>query len=199
MPMRYVALKKEMPETSSNTLNPNTDTEDYAEELYGTVRSLVRRICAEPREKQEIISALDVPTNTADNWIKRLVEEDDLDKQPRHVRYVALKKEMPETSSDTLNPNTDTEDYAKKLYNKVYSLVLRICADLCAEPRKKPEIVSALNVLKTPNAWIDQLVEEGDLDKQTKPVVRYVAPQKELPGIPPQKEKGIIYNSAKKS
>ena len=190
MPMRYIALQKEIPETSSDTLKPTTDTEDYAEELYSAVRSLVLRICAEPREKQEIVSALNVPANTTGNWIKRLVEEDDLDKQTRHVRYVALQKEIPETSSDTLKPTTDTEDYAKKLYNKVHSLVLRICTDLCTEPRKKPEIVSALNVLKTPNAWIDQFVKEGYLEKQTRPVVRYVAPQKELPGIPPQKEKG---------
>ncbi len=189
MPVRYVALQKEIPETSADALNPTTDTEDYAEELYGAVRSLVLRICAEPRQKQEIVSALNVPTKTADNWIKRLVEEGYLEKQNSHVRYVALQKEIPETSSDTLNPTTDTEDYAKKLYNKVHLLVLRICTDLCAEPRKKPEIVSALNVLKTPNAWIDQFVEKGDLEKQTRPV-RYVAPQKELPGIPPEKERG---------
>ena len=194
MPMRYVARQKERPRSlSSDTLKPTTDIEDYAEELYSTVRSLVLRICAEPRKKQEIISALNVPTNTVDNWIKRLVEEDDLKKQNRHVRYVALKKEMPETSSDTLKPTTDTEDCAKKLYNKVHSLVLRICTDLCTEPRKKPEIVSALNVLQTPNAWIDQFVEEGDLKKQTKPV-RYVALQKELPGMPPRVEKGKDYD-----
>ncbi len=187
MPVRYVVPQKEqLRRLSSDTLQPTTDPEDYAEELYSAVRSLVLRICAEPREIEEIISALKVPTNTAGNWIKRLVEEGYLEKQARHVRYVAPQKEPPETTSDTLQPSTDPEDYAEELYSTVHSLVLRICA----EPKAKQEIVSALNVLKkTPNAWIDQFVEEGYLKKQTRPV-RYVAPQKELPGIPAPVEKG---------
>ena len=185
MPMRYVARQKERPRNlSSDTLQPTTDIEDYAEELHGTVRSLVLCICAEPRKKQEIVSALNVSTNTAGNWINRLVKEGHLVKQTRHVCYVALQKEPPKTFSDTLQPTS--KDYAEELYSTVRSLVLRICA----EPQKKPEIVSVLDVSKkTPNAWIDQFVEEGYLEKQTRPV-RYVAQQKELPGMPAPAEKG---------
>ena len=189
MPVRYVASQKEqLSRLSSDTVQPATAPGNYAEELYGAVRSLVLRICAEPREKQEIVSALNVPTNTTGNWIKRLFEEGYLEKQTKHMRYVAIQKEPLETSSDTLQPTTDTEDYAEELYGTVHSLVLRICA----EPKKKQEIVSVLDVLrkKTPTAWIDQFVKEGYLEKQTRPVVRYVAPQKELPGMTVPVEKG---------
>ncbi len=189
MPVRYVAPQKEqLRRLPSDTVQPTTAPGNYAEELYGAVRSLVLRICAEPRERQEIVSALNVSPNTTGNWIKRLVEEGYLEKQTKHVRYVAIQKEPLDTPSDTVQPTTDTEDYVKELYGTVHSLVLRICA----EPKKKQEIVSVLDVLrkKTPTAWIDQFVKEGYLEKQTRPVVRYVAPQKELPGMTVPVEKG---------
>ncbi len=92
---------------------------------------------------------------------------------------------QPETPLDALQPTT--KDYAKDLNSALHSSVRRFCADLCAKPQKKQEVVDGLNALlnalkKTPTAWINQLVEDGHLEKHTKPV-RYVARQKELPGM----------------
>ena len=63
-----------------------------SEELYVKVRSLVTDLCAEPKRAEDVAAALGVTRPTADAWIKRMVEEGDLKKNPRPVQYVVQDK-----------------------------------------------------------------------------------------------------------
>ena len=67
---------------------------DFAEELYGKVRSLVADLCTEPKQAVEMADALRVTKRQADAWIKLLVNEGVLKKITRPVRYVVREKDL---------------------------------------------------------------------------------------------------------
>lgn len=60
---------------------------DVADELYGTVRSLVLRVLREPQGKADVARALGVTQAQAEKWLTRLTEEGVLVKRTRPVRY----------------------------------------------------------------------------------------------------------------
>ena len=69
--------------------------ETVGEELFGAIRSLVTRVCVEPRTGQEIAKALDVPKALSDRWLKRLVDENAVIKDTRPVRYTSRQRSLP--------------------------------------------------------------------------------------------------------
>ena len=68
--------------------------DDPAEDLYMKARSLIFAYCTEPKPANDIANALGVTKPTADIWIKRLVEERELRKVSKPVRYVASEKDL---------------------------------------------------------------------------------------------------------
>ena len=68
---------------------------DYGEELYGKVRSLVVKICHEPRSATEVAESLGVPKSASDRWLRRLVEEQVVTKERAPVRYQARQRSLP--------------------------------------------------------------------------------------------------------
>jgi DNA processing protein len=59
-----------------------------AEELFATVRSLIKRM-PEPKTETEIADELNVPATQVKKWLARLMEEGVVEKTPRPVRYRA--------------------------------------------------------------------------------------------------------------
>ena len=66
-----------------------------SEELFETVRTIVIRLCIEPKSGQDIAETLDVPKAAADRWLKRLVEEKAIAKETRPVRYTSRQCNIP--------------------------------------------------------------------------------------------------------
>jgi predicted Rossmann fold nucleotide-binding protein DprA/Smf involved in DNA uptake len=58
-----------------------------AEELYRTVRRLIRDVLSEPKKPAEVAEALQVTPRQADQWLKRLLEEGIVVRTSRPVRY----------------------------------------------------------------------------------------------------------------
>ena len=74
--------------------------DEPSEELYAKVRTLVSKICIEPKQANEIADALRVTKPTVDAWIKRLVDERVLKRIARPVRYVTCEKDLLEVTKD---------------------------------------------------------------------------------------------------
>ncbi len=64
------------------------ETPDRAEQLYRYAANLIREVCVTSASAKSIATVLGVPSRTAEGWIKRMVEEDLLEKRTRPVRYV---------------------------------------------------------------------------------------------------------------
>ena len=88
---------KELPKTDGAV--ESADDSMVREELFGAIRSLVTRVCVEPKTGQEIAGTLDVPKTLADRWVKRLVEEKALIKDTRPVRYTSRQRSLPGLST----------------------------------------------------------------------------------------------------
>ena len=58
-----------------------------ADELFRSVRSLVVRIVREPKKAGDVAAALGVTLRQAEEWLKRLVDENVLEKSKKPVRY----------------------------------------------------------------------------------------------------------------
>ena len=102
-------------------------------------------------------------------WLERL---DDL------VQTESGGGQQPNTQGDDIQPLhlQVSVDPAEELYKKVRSLV----TDLCAEPKQAVEMADALRVTKRQaDTWIKLLVDDGVLQKVTRPV-RYVVREKDL-------------------
>ena len=88
---------KELPNTDGAV--ESLDDSTVREELFGAIRSLVTKVCVEPKTGQEIAGAWDVPKTLADRWVKRLVEEKALIKDTRPVRYTSRQRSLPGLST----------------------------------------------------------------------------------------------------
>lgn len=65
-----------------------------AEEMYRAVRPIVLRVLADPKNPKVCAEELGVSKQTADRWLKRLVDEGAAERRTRPVRYVARQKTM---------------------------------------------------------------------------------------------------------
>ena len=64
------------------------------EELYQTIRSLIIHILVKPKKAVEIATELNVTKRQAEEWLKRLVEEDVLERRVRPVKYVVRRDNL---------------------------------------------------------------------------------------------------------
>ena len=78
-----------------------------ADELFGTVRSLVTRLAREPRNATEIAHGLGVTTPQAQKWLGLLVEEGTLEQSKRPVRYVVCQTALFE-GDDEIDSNAES-------------------------------------------------------------------------------------------
>ena len=77
-----------------------------AEKLFQAVKSLILQIAQTPKTRDEIKTELGITQSQADEWLKRLVKEGDLEKRNRPVRYVAPPKKL--FDEEDTPPKADT-------------------------------------------------------------------------------------------
>lgn len=65
-----------------------------AEVLFATVRATIKQLLKTPMKDTEVADALNVSSAQAKAWLKRLVEEDVVEKQKRPVRYIIKQKQL---------------------------------------------------------------------------------------------------------
>ncbi|TDI39754.1 MAG: DNA-processing protein DprA [Acidobacteria bacterium] len=75
-------------EPASSATNPADPlTLDAADELFKTVRSVIHRVVREPKKAAEVAKDMAVTQRQAEEWLKRLVDERELEKSKKPVRY----------------------------------------------------------------------------------------------------------------
>ncbi len=89
------ASKKSLPSAPWQADPPDSDTTTInqalnpAAALFSVVREIILDLLKNPMNADEIAAALDVNKNQAQAWVKRLVEEDRVQKSGKPLRYVA--------------------------------------------------------------------------------------------------------------
>ena len=84
-------------------------TLNLAEELYQTVRSLIIHILVKPKKAAEVATELNVTKHQAEEWLKRLVAEDVLEKRARPVRYIIRQDSLSRGRGSTGAPSPHPE------------------------------------------------------------------------------------------
>ena len=105
-----------VPEVSKEPVSPGGNaplgseetTEDYAEVLHQTIRSLIPRVLSKPKKAVDVSEELNVTRRQAEEWLKILVAEGVLEKRIRPVRYVRadqlFQEKFPTETGAEINP-----------------------------------------------------------------------------------------------
>lgn len=142
-----------------------------ADELFVTVRSLVRRLVRRPMSAAEIALGLGVTAPQVQKWLSLLVKEGALKKSKPPVRFFAPPISLFEGERAAADQPALSE--TEELFMTVRSLVAR----LVRKPMKAAEVARGLGVNATQaQGWLSLLVKEGMLEKSKRPVV-YIARQ----------------------
>ena len=175
---------KKVATTSPDPIPEPSDTScqvvDYARLLFRDVESCVKLICAEPRSAKHVAAELGVPVAMASAWLRRLAADGAIESLSRDT-YVASPGDSEPRSSAVFEPAPSARCPGSSCAELLFQRVDSHLQSICAVPKGRKTIADDLDVSTTTlNPWLNRLVAEHALVKETAPV-RYVVAPPELP------------------